>query len=312
MHFAVFGMVEATMFGWWQFVAMAVSAVASHQDKQDAKRAANAAGANQQTLDKISTEQWEAYKKDIAPLMSELSESVAGEADTQGASDRVSNDVIQSFAKAREVTNRNNMRLGINPASGAAQEDARRDGLDMAKTRAFAMNSAREAEKDKHFGRKMAVVQTGKGLPATALSAANSSMNQSNYLANQYNEGARNTARFVSGLPWDKMGSTGGGSQPSTYSAYSGTTEQAGNNFDNMNFDDISADSNKFADGGEVDGEGSGISDSIDAKLSDGEYVVPADVVKKKGTEFFDKLLEKHHVPAAMQTRGLPLIQQAG
>lgn len=48
-------------------------------------------------------------------------------------------------------------------------------------------------------------------------------------------------------------------------------------------------------------GDGSGIDDTITAKLSEGEYVIPADVVKAKGTEFFDKLLERYHTPAAQQ-----------
>lgn len=53
--------------------------------------------------------------------------------------------------------------------------------------------------------------------------------------------------------------------------------------------------------GGVVDGKGTGISDSIPAMLSDGEYVIPADVVKAKGVEFFDRLREKYHTPAAQQ-----------
>ncbi len=48
-------------------------------------------------------------------------------------------------------------------------------------------------------------------------------------------------------------------------------------------------------------GDGSGIDDQIPAYLSDGEYVIPADVVQAKGEEFFDKLLEKFHMPAEQQ-----------
>ena len=47
--------------------------------------------------------------------------------------------------------------------------------------------------------------------------------------------------------------------------------------------------------------DGTGVDDQVPAMLSAEEYVVPADVVRKKGTEFFDKLLEKYHVPAAVQ-----------
>lgn len=61
-----------------------------------------------------------------------------------------------------------------------------------------------------------------------------------------------------------------------------------------------------FIDDGEVDtgmGDGSGIDDTVPAYLSDGEYVIPADVVRKKGEEFFDKLIEKYHTPASKQRR---------
>lgn len=48
-------------------------------------------------------------------------------------------------------------------------------------------------------------------------------------------------------------------------------------------------------------GDGSGIDDTVPAKLSEGEYVIPADVVRKKGLEFFDKLVERYHTPADEQ-----------
>lgn len=63
-----------------------------------------------------------------------------------------------------------------------------------------------------------------------------------------------------------------------------------------------------YTDDGEVIdtglGDGSGIDDTVPAYLSDGEYVIPADVVRAKGEEFFDKLLEKYHTPAAEQRKG--------
>jgi hypothetical protein len=63
------------------------------------------------------------------------------------------------------------------------------------------------------------------------------------------------------------------------------------------------ADGGNMRSGGAVRGPGTGISDSIPAMLSNGEYVIPKDVVERKGVEFFDKLLEKHHMPAAEQKR---------
>jgi len=45
------------------------------------------------------------------------------------------------------------------------------------------------------------------------------------------------------------------------------------------------------AGGGPVSGPGTSTSDSIPARLSDGEYVIPAAVVNALGKGFFDKLL---------------------
>lgn len=68
-----------------------------------------------------------------------------------------------------------------------------------------------------------------------------------------------------------------------------------------------------MADGGDVDptdgmiatgqGDGSGIDDNVPIMASDGEYVIPADVVAAKGTEFFDRLVDKYHTPAKDQRR---------
>lgn len=49
------------------------------------------------------------------------------------------------------------------------------------------------------------------------------------------------------------------------------------------------------AQGGLIEGAGTDTSDSIPAKLSHGEYVVPADVVRQLGSNFFDKLVAKHN-----------------
>ena len=67
-------------------------------------------------------------------------------------------------------------------------------------------------------------------------------------------------------------------------------------------------------------GDGSGIDDQVpativnphngqqvaEARLSTGEYVIPTDVVRAKGVEFFDKLLQKYHTPAAQQRGAIP------
>lgn len=47
--------------------------------------------------------------------------------------------------------------------------------------------------------------------------------------------------------------------------------------------------------------DGTGIDDQVPARVSVGEFVIPADVVHAKGKEFFDKLIQRYHTPAAQQ-----------
>jgi predicted house-cleaning noncanonical NTP pyrophosphatase (MazG superfamily) len=54
---------------------------------------------------------------------------------------------------------------------------------------------------------------------------------------------------------------------------------------------------------GPVSGPGGPVDDKIDAKLSDGEYVLPADTVKAIGKDKLDKLVKQTHTPAAVQRR---------
>lgn len=48
-------------------------------------------------------------------------------------------------------------------------------------------------------------------------------------------------------------------------------------------------------------GDGSGIDDKVPIMASTEEYIIPADVVRAKGVEFFDKLVERYHTPAEEQ-----------
>lgn len=56
-----------------------------------------------------------------------------------------------------------------------------------------------------------------------------------------------------------------------------------------------------FVDGGDGPSDGTGIDDQVPAKVSVGEFIIPADVVHAKGKEFFDKLLQRYHIPAQQQ-----------
>ena len=78
-------------------------------------------------------------------------------------------------------------------------------------------------------------------------------------------------------------------------------TQDAGTPTSSDNTGSVGGGSTSAANGGEVEGPGSSVSDSIHAQLSDGEYVLPADIVKMLGVDNLDKMLQDHHVPAAVQ-----------
>jgi hypothetical protein len=46
-----------------------------------------------------------------------------------------------------------------------------------------------------------------------------------------------------------------------------------------------------YEEGGPIEGPGTGTSDSITAKVSNGEYIIPADVAQYLGTKFLDGLV---------------------
>lgn len=65
---------------------------------------------------------------------------------------------------------------------------------------------------------------------------------------------------------------------------------------------------------GEIDygqGDGSGVDDKVPIMASTDEYIVPADVVRAKGVEFFDRLVEKYHTPAEEQREAMELQKKA-
>jgi hypothetical protein len=55
------------------------------------------------------------------------------------------------------------------------------------------------------------------------------------------------------------------------------------------------------ADGGHITGAGTSISDSVPARLSVDEYVLPADVVEAIGIDKLDSIVKKYHTPASIQ-----------
>ncbi len=247
----------------------------------------------------------------------------------------------QQFSNAQQQTARMLSRYGVNPNSSAFAQTNAKLMRDQALASAGAQTGAAFDTMDKAIALRAGASNFGRNMPNTAANyytlgnasaggamgtssamqgqvAANTAMMQQGFNTSmQGNESAANlymsdyNARMqaaqaqnqaISGIVG--LGVTAGIgalAAPTGFGMQGAANSMAGRNIFAMKADGGAIHSG----GGKVrgEGDGSGIDDKVPALLSDGEYVIPADVVKAKGVEFFDKLKKKYHTPAAEQRR---------
>ncbi len=239
--------------------------------------------------------------------------------------------VDKEFARAKDITERSLERKGVRPDAGNYKANEQQMGFSLAANRANSMNLARENEfnrvEDTNFNRKaVALGRMPTGAQATQSPArpqigpASSNLLMNNAAsgyrgsANMYNNAANQNYRsgaaalsggitaaaniysaFKPSSPPPSVGGGGGMVQGSLGSDYTGNT---------FKYEDGGPVLSRDNPGGEVNGPGgndqvqakieSPDGNDYDARLTDGEYVIPLQVVMAKGTDFFDKLLEQH------------------
>lgn len=221
-------------------------------------------------------------------------------------------DINYGFENARGQGLRTLSRMGVRPDSGAFAATVGKLASDQALGLANAQTGAYLTADNMKRGVLTNAAAVGKGYPGTSqgssqlaggnYAGANNSMNMTQGTVNQgamipgsYYSGAVNANNAAAGNL--NMGFQNQFANFQTQGMQTAAILNAGGAyFGRADGGDIKSD-------GAIKGPGTAISDSIPAMLSDGEYVIPADVVKRKGVEFFDKLLEKHHMPAAEQKR---------
>jgi len=186
----------------------------------------------------------------------------------------------QQFAGAEAARRRNLGRMGINPNSGRYQGMERSAALDRSIARTNSGNMARNlarAEETSNIGNALNFGRGGMNAIGGMMNNASSVYSD---IGTQYGNAAANSMKFAMQAPnttneWMKAWKpTPAASAPNT----SGPITHR---------DEIT-----YSEGGPVIGQGGPKDDAIPARLSNGEYVIPADVVARKGTEFFDKLLK--------------------
>lgn len=248
---------------------------------------------------------------------------------------KAASDVNQGYSTARDQTNRTMASYGINPNSGRFASINKGLTLSQAADSAGAMTNARQTAENLGYARQLDAANMGRNLASNAstaygvsLNAGNSGVNSTQAGAN-YMGGAYGQANTMYGQAGSTYGSAGNqyGSMYSSqmqgygaqlqanatssagYGAFAATALKAGmaaysGGASNMI---MRSDGGSIAAHGigHVAGPGGPVDDKVPAMLSDGEYVIPADVVKKKGVKFFDKLVKQNHTPAAQQRKGI-------
>ena len=229
---------------------------------------------------------------------------------------RAGTDINTGFENARSQGMRSLSRMGVRPDSGAFAATVGKLASDQALGLANAQTGAYLTADNMKRGALTNAASVGRGYPGASqgssqlaggnYAGANNSMNMTQGTINQ---GAMIPGSYYGNAVNANNAAAGNlnmGFQ-NQFANYNATSQQmaailnAGGTF--AGGMPRAADGGGMRSGGAIDGPGTGISDSIPAMLSKGEYVIPKDVVERKGVEFFDKLLEKYHMPAAEQKR---------
>ena len=249
--------------------------------------------------------------------------------------------INNSYDQQKGIDERNLMRLGLRPDSGAYAGLDRRRTMQQAADRANAVNTAQEAEKQRvdnlKFSEQQQVAQglmaaagrstaapssyvaspnmpSGPGYSSPTLTGAgtaagveNAYGNAAANYGNQANTYANDAANSIYSAGYlYKQFRPGGSSAPGVSFSPMNTTAPS------MYSTGTASDSGYgFKDGGLVRGQPgidkvtATIDDRIPARLTSGEYVIPKDVVAVKGTAFFDRLINQYHEGPTPSKQGL-------
>jgi len=288
------------------------------------------------------------YYRPMQVQLSELAQDgVEGQYDR--VSREAANEVDKQFDREAGIQERELSRMGVKPDSGRYKAGLNDISSRNASARAYAKNTATEQERDRVEGVNFNRLATATGrTPAGSAptqstnvpglnpssisgmfsSAANTSSNVANnnmQAANMYSNNAAGAMQGGIGVAGNLMSLSGAGGYSPGYNL---NVPQGGDLFSSSGghggtgmaswsaFKHGGLVEPNYADGGMVEGPGGvdNVPATIDgqqpARISAGEFIIPVDVVQQKGTEYFDKLIEKYHAGPNSQT--VPANQQAG
>lgn len=224
--------------------------------------------------------------------------------------------VQKEFDASQQQNNRMLARMGIAPNSGRFAALNNQIAMQRASGITGATTAAVEGRKKEAVGLRQQASNLAQGFPAQSLGqgaqASGTSSNATNVAADNANRALTTASTALAGM------GQGAGIMGNVANGYGNIVNQANSNAYNQasissanaagwgNLAGWALSGLNLADGGKVEGPGTGTSDSVPAvnvdngqqiRLSNGEYVIPADVVKALGTRHFDGLIKKYHKP---------------
>ena len=127
-------------------------------------------------MDNVSSDQYGLYNQYSPEIYDNLFEEINQGPDYAGAQGRYSADIEQSFASMEDQAERDNFRMGVNPASGRYEDTVRRNGIDKSLAHVNFNNVAQREEDDKHWARMLTGADAVQGFMNNTVNAAHSSM----------------------------------------------------------------------------------------------------------------------------------------
>jgi hypothetical protein len=286
-----------------------------------------------QAANKARADDYSAYEKGtFRPVEEELvrrAKEYNTEAKREELARAAASDVSQAFGVARGQQNRQLAAAGIAPNSGRFAALNQTMLTQEALARAGGQNQARTMAQDKGMAMLYDAAGLGRNLATNASTAYGVSLNASQGAKDTAQTGGRIMGQGFQGATAANQAAIGGyGTAGNIYGQEFNARMQGYNAQQQANADMFGgfgkfaglAFGKYFADGGEVhrglrladgahvgagpvSGPGGPVDDKIPAMLSNGEYVLPADTVRKIGKGKLDRLVKETHTPAAVQRK---------
>jgi len=276
--------------------------------------------ASMQQQDKFAREQNEYYKEVYQPV-ERRSAADAMEYDSEANVNRrrgiAASSVNSQFSNAANQNRRALSAYGINPNSGAFARANNTLTMQQAVASASAQNQAGFETEDRAIALRAGVANFGRNMPNTAAQYYSNAGATASNAANISSQGMANVNQNASNVGMGfNTGIQGNASSANMLTNLYNSNMQGHMAKMQMIGDLAGAAGTAYgmrrADGGiihkgkgAVRGPGGPVDDQVPAMLSDGEYVLPADTVKRIGKKKLDAIVKKTHTPAAKQRRGL-------